>query len=85
MKILSPAYYLIISFLVVLSSSAYGQKNSPFKTDVEETFQPWTNLEFYNDPANFQFALVSDNTGGARIGVFDDAVVKLNMMVGVRT
>ena len=81
MKILSPAYYLIISFLVVLSSSAYGQKNSPFKTDVEETFQPWTNLEFYNDPANFQFALVSDNTGGARIGVFDDAVVKLNMMM----
>jgi UDP-2,3-diacylglucosamine pyrophosphatase LpxH len=67
--------------LIVLSSTVYGQKNSPFKSDVEEPLKPWTNLEFYNDPANFQFALVSDNTGGSRIGIFDDAVEKLNMMM----
>jgi len=81
MKTLSPLYYTIISLLIVLSSSIYGQKNSPFKSDVEEALKPWTNLEFYNDPANFQFALVSDNTGGARIGIFDDAVEKLNLMM----
>ena len=81
MKKQSHIYYLIVSFLIILSSSVYSQKNSPFKTDVKEPLKPWTNINFYNDPANFQFALVSDNTGGSRIGIFDDAVEKLNMMM----
>ncbi len=71
--------YLLIIFL--LPFSIHSQKNSPFKTDVTEPLKPWTNLEFYNDPANFQFALVSDNTGGSRIGIFDMAIDKLNMMM----
>jgi len=41
---------------------------------------PWTHLNLYNDPNNFQFAIVSDRTGEHRPGVFADAVQKLNLL-----
>lgn len=41
---------------------------------------PWNHLNFHNDPQAFQFAIVSDRTGGARAGVFEDAVAKLNLL-----
>jgi len=42
---------------------------------------PWTNLDF-NVPADdgFQFAIVTDRTGGHRPGVFAKAVGKINLM-----
>ena len=51
-----------------------------FKSDVETTKKPWTNLNFNNDPNNFQFGIMSDRNGGNRPGVFDEAVKKLNLM-----
>lgn len=51
-----------------------------FKTDVKTTKKPWTNLQFNNNPNNFQFAIVSDRFGGGRPGIFEDAVGKVNMM-----
>ncbi len=44
------------------------------------TLNPWNHLDFRNDPNAFQFALVSDRTGGARPGIFEDAVRKLNLL-----
>lgn len=41
---------------------------------------PWTSTVFNNDPANFQFIVVSDRTGGVRPGVFEDAVRKINVL-----
>ena len=41
---------------------------------------PWTNLDLNNDPANFQFAIVTDRTGGHRPGVFPEGVAKLNLL-----
>jgi hypothetical protein len=41
---------------------------------------PWTSLELNNDPAHFQFAIISDLTGNERPGVFDGAVRKLNLL-----
>lgn len=35
---------------------------------------------FANDPDSFQFVIVSDNTGGARTGVFASAVDKINLL-----
>ena len=70
-----------IIYLILFSSSLqlFAQK-AEFEHDVKTAKKPWTNLEFNNDPDNFQFAIVSDNTGGAREGVFQSALVKLNMM-----
>ena len=37
-------------------------------------------MDLYNNPDNFQFAIVSDRTGGHRPSVFADAVEKLNLL-----
>lgn len=52
-----------------------------FESDVDTALKPWTNLNFYNDPKNFKFAIVSDRTGGLRPGIFPDAVKKLNLIM----
>jgi len=41
---------------------------------------PWTNLEFYNEADNFQFAIMSDRNGGNRPGVFAKGVEKVNLL-----
>ncbi len=41
---------------------------------------PWTGTKLNNDPNNFQFAIVSDRTGGVRPGIFETAVEKLNLL-----
>lgn len=41
---------------------------------------PWTHLAAKNDEDAFQFAIVTDRTGGMREGVFDSAVHKLNLL-----
>jgi hypothetical protein len=48
--------------------------------NAEGRVNPWNHLDFRNDPNAFQFAIVSDRTGGARPGVFEDAVRKLNLL-----
>lgn len=41
---------------------------------------PWTHERFQNDPRDFQFAVVTDRTGGHRPGVFSSAIPKLNLL-----
>ena len=41
---------------------------------------PWNHLALHNRPENFQFAIVTDRTGGHRPGVFEKAVGKLNLL-----
>ncbi len=52
-----------------------------FDSNVTTELKPWTNLNFYNDPMNFKFAIVSDRNGGMRPGIFPDAVKKLNLIM----
>ena len=42
--------------------------------------QPYTHLQLNGDPCRFQFAIVTDRTGGHRPGVFMDGVNKLNLL-----
>ncbi len=42
--------------------------------------KPWTNEHFRNNPADFQFAIVSDRCGGHRPGIFPLAMKKLNLL-----
>ena len=42
--------------------------------------RPWTHLNFANDPDNFQFAIITDRTGGHRPGVFPAILEKVNLM-----
>ena len=41
---------------------------------------PWTSLEFNDNPDDFQFAVVADRAGSIRPGVFEDAMTKLNLL-----
>lgn len=59
---------------------------APAKTTPEglsvrvEAKNPWTHLELNRRPNSFQFAIVSDRTGGHRPGVFPRAVDKINLL-----
>jgi hypothetical protein len=67
--------------LIVSCSGLMAQVDSvPYFSIQEDSLNPWNHLQFRNDPANFQFAIVSDRTGGHRTGVFADAVEKLNLL-----
>lgn len=51
-----------------------------FVINPQNKSNPWTHLALNNNPDSFQFAIVTDNTGGMRPGVFSDAVSKLNLL-----
>lgn len=71
---------ILTASLVFALSNLFAQNQEYFKSDVETTKKPWTNLDFYNDPDNFQFAIVTDRNGGNRPGIFEDAVSKINIL-----
>ena len=56
-------------------------KTEHFESDVSTEIKPWTHLNFYNDPMNFQFGLISDRAGGVRPGIFLDGAEKLNLLM----
>lgn len=47
---------------------------------IDESSKPYTHLHFKNDPDDFQFAIITDNSGGARPGVFARAVEMVNLL-----
>jgi predicted phosphodiesterase len=51
-----------------------------FEIKADPKVNPWTHLNANADPAQFQFAVVSDRTGGHRRGVFSKAVQQVNLM-----
>jgi hypothetical protein len=59
--------------------SALAPEAAALKIKVEAK-NPWTNLNVNARPGNFQFAIVTDRTGGRRPGVFAEAVRKLNLL-----
>jgi 3',5'-cyclic AMP phosphodiesterase CpdA len=47
---------------------------------IDDDSKPYTHLNFKNDPGEFQFAILTDNAGGARPGVFPKAVEMVNLL-----
>jgi hypothetical protein len=47
---------------------------------IDEDSKPYTHLNFKNDSNEFQFAMITDNAGGARPGVFPKAVKMVNLL-----
>lgn len=52
---------------------------APLQVKVEDR-NPWTSLELNNQNRDFQFAIVTDRTGGHRPGVFAEAIRKINLL-----
>ncbi len=80
-KLGSLAAAVAVGFLGFASAGVAQVQTEHFQSDVDTVVKPWTNLEFYNDPLNFKFAIVGDRTGGLRPGVFADGVKKLNLLM----
>lgn len=77
-NILRRRWTRLLGLFVVMAVA--GCARSPFQHQVTSADKPWTRLNFNNDPANFQFIVVSDRTGGVRPGVFEEAVRKINLL-----
>jgi len=74
-------FCFIVACTLLLSTfcaAAHAQQDLNVATDKGPN--PWTSLNLNNDPKNFQFAIVTDRTGGHRAGVFEDAITKLNLL-----
>jgi predicted phosphodiesterase len=73
---------LTFLFIALVGSTIfYGQEDPPaFSHALENDIKPWTIKPFYNKPENFQFAIVSDRTGGHRDGVFGKGIEKINQL-----
>ena len=63
---------------VALLASCTGSADRVFEAG--DGARPWSHLRFANDPANFQFAIVTDRTGGHRPGVFPAILKKVNLL-----
>jgi hypothetical protein len=75
-KIAMRAAYTLFLCLLYLGLMA----QDPFSHEVTTSQKPWTDRAFQNSEDWFQFAIVSDRTGGHRAGVFGDALGKLNQL-----
>jgi serine/threonine-protein phosphatase CPPED1 len=73
----------LLALVAGFSSSRAAPSTEAESPKVElqvEAKNPWTSLELNNQARNFQFAIVTDRTGGRRPGIFTKAVNKLNLM-----
>ncbi len=71
--------FLCLLGQVLAGSFGFGQA-ARIEVDTRTPPQPWTNLEVADPAQNFHFAIITDRTGGARPGVFQEAIHKLNLL-----
>src|SRR5262245_8374119 len=69
----------LLSNAVPIPGTATGTADAKFEI-ASEAKNPWTGLTPNADPAQFQFVVVSDRTGGHRKGVFSRAVQQVNLL-----
>ena len=71
-------YLGLVALPVNLPAQSAPENDGGFSHSVTTLQKPWTKKAFRNDPNDFQFAIVTDRTGGMRPGVFSRAVKKVN-------
>ncbi|MEZ4777309.1 MAG: metallophosphoesterase [Bacteroidia bacterium] len=72
---------LLLLLSVLATIGAFAQTTPPqIIINQDGDVHPWNHLRVNNGPETFQFAIVTDRTGGLRRGIFPDAVNKLNLL-----
>ena len=71
---------LVCALALAASGTVSAEDKPEIQIDKQPGSNPWSHLNFPNAEVDFQFAVISDNTGGAYPGVFDKAMTKLNLM-----
>lgn len=70
----------LLLVLAFLSTQVLAQDKPRIVVDIPTNQKPWNNINWNESEEQFQFAIVTDRTGGHRPGVFMDAVRKLNLL-----
>ncbi len=70
------------TLFLLISVYGFGQETGAPRIMVESIQgpTPWTSLDANNQAATFQFAIVTDRTGGHRPGIFPIGIQKLNLL-----
>lgn len=81
-QITETCYFAVIFMSLAGVLSGCKPQTAPEVAKIDQSGQvnPWTNLEWNNDPKNFQFVVVTDRTGGMRPGIFEQGVEKVNLL-----
>ena len=67
--------------LALLATAGLTWANETIETDLAaDQAVPWTSLAANDAAGDFHFVIVSDRTGGARPGVFESAIPKVNLL-----
>ena len=78
------ALQIALGVCAVLFVSGCAHTHSHSHAEIEHNIateqKPWTSLDLNNDPNQFHFVIVTDRTGGARPGIFESAVDKINLL-----
>lgn len=70
----------LICCLAVCFLPAQDASDPQLDIEIPEGPKPWTSLDLNNSQRNFQFAIVTDRTGGRRPGIFMEGVRRLNLI-----
>ena len=74
-------YRFTFIFICLLSlTSSFAQEKPTIYIDIPTQQKPWNHIEWNASPEQFQFAIVTDRTGGHRPGVFPTGIKKLNLL-----
>src|SRR4051794_34417772 len=79
--LLAGGAFAVLGLAVALSHSQTAAPRGDAGLQIKaEKHNPWTNLKLNADADQFQFAVVSDRTGGHREKVFSRAVHQVNLL-----
>ncbi|MEM8508172.1 MAG: metallophosphoesterase [Bacteroidota bacterium] len=73
-------YSRIFMLLFFAFATASAQDQPTIHIDIPTTQKPWNHIDWNNSKEQFQFAIVTDRTGGLRPGVFPVGIKKLNLL-----
>lgn len=70
----------LLAILWVLGTLHLSAQETSLQIDIPDGPKPWTSLDVDVPTDQFQFAIVTDRTGGLRPGIFSKAVDKINLL-----
>jgi len=73
-------YLSLLALVSILVSCTAPQEKASVVIEPMEGPVPYSDLNINNNPENFQFAIVTDRTGGHRGNVFEIGLSKLNLL-----
>jgi hypothetical protein len=78
-RLLGVSALLSLSFGGLCTPVSAGEFS--YDTETLSKAKPWTSEKFKDDPANFQFVIIGDRTGGANVqGTFKLAMDQINLL-----